>query len=603
MPIPFNYNLKKIHKEVRLSSNLNGNNTDWMAWWYCGIYKNFIAESQPNVLVAFRELSDGNLSDNLIFRRIPLTALGQVRIGTVWKDSMCCSEVVFDTKTFNVDFTENSWKFVSFNLSARNGIDPPYPQNIYPLQYQEDKNWLIEFKLPTSGKLIVPCLEFFSRCYGRSQELKRILTSYPWHGESESSLSRLYAAIDEPEEPGKWKVKLRKRLVNGDVIFLAHAKYDPYAAREAKHIYAQIESQHTTENKAPIFIKVAPWFLGLAEIKVQGIWFDNNRSFLAQRIIGCSDPIGVSIIRDRDNSSNAENAAENKGVSEAWAGIPNKVLSTLPEIIDLTGNIEPDNGSATVNIQDPDFEVLGQPRVVIDVRKHQANESAATKSIKTDHSEFSSGENYGSGKDVGYASIHAKQLMESQGMLRDMWDAMLFLMKENPTLIQSVDWFTFQDGFSSEAKPALIALQHFGADSVDEIDGEIKNWVYLDKTSRETRGVLVARLILDKTTIYILEVQRRPRKKKDPEGKTKESEESYKGLVFMLNDPGQLEAWLTEVLSEIRYIKGVMQKLVGLCPGKVATFNHSPASDEQVPCEAAMLNALYKMGVNIKCFA
>jgi hypothetical protein len=125
----------------------------------------------------------------------------------------------------------------------------------------------------------------------------------------------------------------------------------------------------------------------------------------------------------------------------------------------------------------------------------------------------------------------------------------------------------------------------------------------LDKTSKETRGVLVARLISNKIPIYILEIQRRPRNKKDKEGKSKESEESYKGLVFILNDHSQLEAWLTEVLSKIRHVKGVMQKLAATCPGKVATFNHSPASDEQVPCRAAVLNALHKMGVSVNCSA
>lgn len=86
MPIQLTQQLKHVSKVVRLDGILSGNDKDWMAWWYCGIYKNRKADSQPNALVAFRELLNSNsLSDNIIYRLIPLTALGQVRVGTVWR--------------------------------------------------------------------------------------------------------------------------------------------------------------------------------------------------------------------------------------------------------------------------------------------------------------------------------------------------------------------------------------------------------------------------------------------------------------------------------------------------------------------------------------
>ncbi len=597
MSIPLNYKINKIYNEVRLKCNLRDNDTEWMAWWYCGLYKNHMAESQPNAVVAFRELSAGNLSDDIIIRKIPLTALGQVRIGTVWKDGVCRSEAIFDTWTFTVDFTNDSWKFNSLHESCEKGLKPPYPQSIHPIRYHKDKNWLIEFRLPTGGKLIIPCMEFFSRCYGRSQELNRVLATYPWHGENSVDYSRLYAPIDEQEEEGKWKVKLRKRLVNGDVIFLAHAKYDSYTEKEAKNIYAQIEFEYDPEKITPLFIQVGPWFTGIAEIKVQGIWFDDKQSFLALRIIGCSDPGGVPIIRDRDDMSNANNSTEEAGAGDEGAGIPNKVLSTQPEIIDLTGNAEPDHDTAMIEIHDSDFEVLGHPRVVIDVRKARAKDGTGSRT-EVDVTEFSSGENYSSEKGVGYAAIHARQIMESKGMLQDMWNAMLFLMEKQPDLIQSVNWFTFQDKFSESKLPKLIALQPFDTlDEKKEIDNEARNWAYLDKSNLKMRGVLVARLISNGIPIYILEIQRKPRKKKDHEGTPKDAEESFRGLVFMPNDNCQFETCLQEMLSGIRNVRGVVNKLVGLCPGKAATFKHGSAVNEQMPCEVAVLNALHNIGV------
>jgi hypothetical protein len=595
VPIPFTHKLKRLRKEVRLKNNLVGNNSEWMVWWYCGIYKNHLSDSQPNVLTAFRELSSDSLSDNVILRRVPLTSLGQLRIGTVWKDGMCRSEAVFDTDKFDVDFTKGSWRFTSFRKAAADGDNPPYPRDLYPLQYAEDKNWLIEFKLATGGTLLIPCLEFFSRCYGRSEELKRVLTTYPWYGEKNAHQSRLYAPPNEPEELGKWKVKLRRRLVNSDVILLAHAKYDPYTERTAKSIYGQIESSHDPENKKPIFIKVAPWFQGPAQIKAKGIWFNDMASFLALHIVGCTDPIGLTIQRDRENTNKTNEGADIDGTGNAWAGAAERVLIKPPEIINLTSDNDPDHSAVSVEIQDPDFEVLGQPRVIIDVRRDKAKDAAGPRSKGTDASEFSSGEIHGSGKGVGYASIHARPIMESHGALRDMWNALLFLQKKYPDLIQFVDWFTFEDGFNSSGDPQLIWLQPF--DEQNDVVGEIRNWLYLNPASQEPRGVLVARITVDSIPIYILEIQRRPRKKKDQVGNPKDSEESFKGLVFLLDDQNQLEVWLRKVLSEIRYVKGVMQKLAGTCPGKAATFNHAPASTEQVACEAAVLNALQKAGV------
>lgn len=602
MPIPFTYKFKRISKAVRLKNSLSDNDADWMVWSYCGIYKNRSAESQPNVLIAFRELSSDKLSDNVIYKRVPLTSLGQLRIGTVWKESMCRAEAILDfpEDPFLVDFTKGSWKLTSFHDAFKEDSPPPYPESIYPLHHPVDQNWFIEFKLPTGGKLVIPCIEFFSRCYGRSEEVKRILATYTWDGNQDSVMSRLYAPLDEPEEPGRWKVKLKKRLVNGDVVLLAHAKYDRYTKNTAKSIHSQIEAQHDPKNKKPAFVKVAPWFQGPAQIHAKGIWFDNKRSFLALQIIGGSDPDGLLIMRDRENSNKATNSAEAGKAGDAWSGAQQRKLVKAPDIIDLTGDDEPDHGAAAIELQDQDYVVLGQPRIVIDVRKDRAKSIAGPRSKGADATAFSSGEPHGSGKGVGYASIHAKQVMESHGALRDMWNAMLFLEMKRPELITSVEWFTFEDRFSKDAVPKVIALQPF--DKEDEVDPAIRNWIYSDKSSKELRGILVARIIAEGKPVHIIEIQRRPRTKKDEDGNVTSSEESFMGMVFVLDDQSQFERWLRTVLSQIRYVKGVVQKLIDNCdcPGKVGVFKHSVAKADEVPCEASLANALSKVGVIMK---
>ena len=227
MPIKFDKPTRRIRHVVRFKGSLGENTTNWITWWYCGIVKNTAANTQPLVLIGFREVGSKGLSDEVILRRVPLTALGQFRIGSIWKGGLCRSEAVFQIETFDVTFSKEGWRLVSFSDAKYRGDSAPYPFGIHPLAFSADKNWMIEFDLQSGGKLLIPCLEFLARCYGRSAELKRVLATYPWCGPTEVHNSRLYAPLEEKEEPEKWKVRLRRRMVNGDVVFLAHAKYDP----------------------------------------------------------------------------------------------------------------------------------------------------------------------------------------------------------------------------------------------------------------------------------------------------------------------------------------------------------------------------------------
>lgn len=601
MAIPITFKQRRIVREIRNLDIQKDNKTDWIVWWYCGIYKNLRAESQPKVLIAFREILPDGLSDEIILRRVLLTALGQMRVGTIWKNGLCRAEAIFENDIFHVDFTQGCWKFRSFYDAAELNESPPFPQSTHHLKYNRDKNWLIEFPLSTGGHLVVPCIEFFSRCYGRSQELNRVLAAYPWGGAKDVEHSRLYAPLNEPEEQGKMKVKLRKRMGNGDVVFLAHAKYDNFAEDAAKNIYAQLEAQYIPESSNPLFLKAGPWFQGEALIKANGSWFEEGKSFLALQIVGCSDPEGVSIFRDRENTNKSGPDNDGADLSTAWDGTSNRSLKRLPEIVDLTGDEEPDHGAATVDVEDPHFEVLGVARVIVDVRREHANSARGHFGDGSNPSAFSSGEPYGSNKDVGNASFHAPTVMESHGALRDIWDALLYLRREKPDHINSVNWFTYEDGFQASTEPSLIPLQPFSSEELARIDTATRNWIYFDTKNNIRRGALIARVIISGKPVYFFEIQRRPYKKTQSDGTREDSEQTFKGLVFILDDPRNFNAWLGQLLNRVRYVKGIVVRIVGECPGAAATFKHTPTKGEQVPCEAAIKNALRKVGLAIEC--
>jgi len=551
-----------------------------VVWWYGSIQKNHRAKSVPLVAVFFRKIDDlGNLG-GFIQHPLALTHLGLLRVGTIWKEGYCTAEIEFDEDVFNVNFSKIGWTFVSPSTS-----DGLIPESDYQLKYQNDKNWLVKLELSHGRSAIIPCVEFFSRLYGRSQEIKRVLATYPW----DVVKSKIFSQEQfEFSDNGCYFVKLTKRMTNGDVILAAHIKYDNYASEAAREIYSQIETQFN-EGSNLAFVQVKPWFQGRAQIKLRGRWINNGKTFLALRIQGCSDPIGGDITRDRDNTNQVDETAIDDGLGSGWAGAASRSMTRYPELIDLTDTQEPDSGSETIELEEDEFEVIGTPRIVYDQKRGQIREKSGKPRPSGKLNTASTGEALGSGKEVGQASIQAPVVIGSHGVLRDMWNAMLHIKRTLPERVQKVEWFTFEQGFCSDSEPQLIALSPFGKDEI--IDTDEPNWLYFDVNSKVPRGVLVARLSVDQRSIFILEIQRRPR-----EGGN--SEEPFRGLVFELEHEGQLESCLRTKLPLIRSFKGVVSKLEGRCPGKSKPFNHKTARDEQVAGESWLWNALNKIGID-----
>lgn len=573
---------------------LENEDGELVVWWYYGIRRRPGTTGEPKVLVCFRRvLPDGSLGD-FKHKRLPITSLGQFRVGTIWKEQKRFEELVYETKSFRVNFSEDGWEHCQIDNFNPQPISP----SAYPLSSIKDEpSQMIRFKaIDVKGSdvsLYVPCMEFFSRCYGRSQFIKYILSSYPW----EEAQNRFFAPFPVKPEGDKWFICLRERVLNGDSVFLAHAKYDPYANKKAKSIYSELDISFA-KGAQSVYPKIEPWFTGPAALKVSGVWLEDGKSFLALQIIGSTDPPGDEIYRGRQHRTKAPPSADGS-IADDPIGIPKPKIMKRPPIVAVTGQEEPSTDTGAVIIADEDFEVIGTPRRVKRVKYDVEKGSYKQVPVPDEDTRlFSGGESHGTGSGVGYVMYKADQIMESHGVLRDIWNALIWFHDNYPEKISLPEFYSNEVGFCDNPVPSLLAYQAF-ADDESGIRGAVRNWPFLSAEDRSFRGALLARVQIGVEYIYFFEMQRRFKITEDDSGNEVYTEESFRGMVFKLKSDNSLGKWIECLMDKSRRTEGVLAGIFPLCPGMAELYKHKTAQTEEIPCEAALRNALRKMGIKL----
>lgn len=569
--------------------SLKDENERMVVWWYGPVKKNSRANTVPKVIVFFRYLDEQNNLGKITEREVALTHLGLLRIGSVWHKGTCKTYISYDEEKFDVSFSENKWQLITLDDLQKSSphLDAETDISIYFSEKRPHKTYLIDFFLADSKHLLIPCVEFFSRCYGSSSEVRRVLATYPW----EEVKKRLFKPLDTPPELGIWPIKLNWRMQKGDAILLAHILYDPYAEFAAKSIYAHIETDFSA-GKPLSLLRATPWFQGEGQLAVSGISLGDGKAFLGLRVLGSTQPVGATIQREKEQRIATEKGKNN----DNFFGLSPKRQLGVSDIIDLTDDTEPDHGSSWLDIEEEKFSVLGEPREVIDKRRDKdCSTNSKSVYIPRDEAVFSTGEAYGLGKDIGKAYLHASLEMEKKGMLRDIWAAFHHLYKAHPKKIKNIEWFTFENGFSAYPEPKLIQFNPIS-------DGQstttsVKNWPFIDYEQQQLRGALIIRVMTNTKYIYIIEIQRKNTKLSSNPNKVEE--EAISGLCFTLDNDADFDECLRKKLSEIRYKKGIFKKILNICPGIADTFSHRKSAKDSVFCEAAAKNALRKMGLHL----
>jgi len=347
---------------------------------------------------------------------------------------------------------------------------------------------------------------------------------------------------------------------------------------------------------------VTPWFTGKTKIRVQGIWFNNRKSFLALRIVGHAhpDPYGPVINIDRLDRAEVNEAESGEDDQSSEIGMSQKRKIGPGDELKLTGEEAPDHGAGTVEIVDDDFLTIGPARIVRVLRgEEQGGVKVSGKSSQA-LSNYSSDKRRGYGKGTGYGSIHAKEVSELGGTLSDMWKAALYLKKINPGSISSVRFFTLKEGYGDS--PELKGTPFTAAVSFKQGDDPLEtrhfghSWNFIDRKNNKRRGCLVIHLQCRDKSVHIVEIQRR-KSARIVGGKERFKEENFRGLVMVLAHDDLLSDWLSTFISEASQKKGVISDLISSVPGEADAFNHNDSNSDNVPCEGVLINALKKVGV------
>lgn len=601
LPVQYERSIRQIeHKSLKLDPARR-----YIVWWYGGILSNRNRAHVPLVVVWFRQLNRDGTLGNLVRHPIAISFLRQFRIGSVWHNQKSVEQLQFDTKYSKVHFSGDQWKSALSVASHRESTNLNLiPSHHYGLQYQTGDRSKILLLEGSSGRLLIPCLEFLARCYGHCEEINRILVNQRWSDVVD------YFRLDAPvtHRDGAWSIKLPYFARNTDAHLLAHLRYDEFARLQARRIQADIEQQlfgvadqsraiAATNSPRYAFPTIGPWFKGDAEIEVEGIPLDNG-DFLGLRITAYSVPSKPPIYCEIDEF--------HSNFGEEGGGRPRPPFNTKHppenETTPATDAQAPDGGSNAVIVIDPSIRILGDPAAISIKRNSNEGRGGNHPPPPEDSEQSAPGDRNGQHKGTGRSYFISQAVLDSDGAILDLWNGLLHLQKTYKKVITSVNCYTFSEGLiNNEGDPPKLVSLLFEEKQFTLSDAA-KKWVQFDsKSTDKIRAALIVHVTSPEREAYLFEVQRKRiySKESDENGQTVK-EQKYCGLVVEAPKNKSPESWIPEVLFQIAEHRGIMSRVLPKIPDlNGQDYRRSSSESDAVTGESTARSALKKVAIDI----
>jgi hypothetical protein len=569
--------------QISLAGKLAEYTDELVVWWRGAFTPNKRAKTVPLVNVTFRRIdAEGKLGS---FCTVPigLTYLNYFQIGTVWKkgEPTCDTQLDLLPETL-LDFTPNKWRFVTADEAGFTRPDSPY-QLPFDL-----KTWLLDFPMGEGKNILIPCIEMLVKLYGRSSEISRVLTTYPW----DEVQRRFFFDVDQRWDENA--VKLQRWISNNEAVFLAHLRHDERTAYLSRKLGSDLEAAFlgTRSLDTPFGdLQVAPWFSGSATVRAMGRWLNDGNTFLCLRLTGATEPKGEPLEIHRPDFTTEHPPAED----EDCGLFLKRLTKTVPfdQKAQLTNDQEPGSDIGKHVLLHESFEVLGERREFTTVTQRKPGNRGKRVVPPGDADSLSPGDPGGNGSGTAKGEVVDTPPWESWGALADVWFALEALQKQHPEIVKKFEWITLNER-GTKPPSALVLLKEFEED--DEAAKETRQWIFLDRKLKILRGVQIIRIVCGQRVFYLFEIQRRlfSSRKEDSES----GEQKAQGFLIELTGPwADVSSQIHNILSLIRYHRGGFRDFLGAFRTPCVSFNHTKNAGDKILYVTCIRKNLERLGV------
>ncbi|MPT04318.1 MAG: hypothetical protein E2582_08845 [Delftia sp.] len=558
-------------------------NIDYILLWYGANARSRSEGEVPDIYVWFRLIDQNGNLGRWFSLRVPMTLLGQLRIGSIWRNGISSRQLKFTELHFKGHFDASHW---SCTTSPKDYGPTLIPEHNYCLPYgRHDHSRLLRFKIH-DRTLLIPCMEFFARCYARSAEVNRILVTF---GRKEAEERLMLREPVESSAPNR-SIWIPQFTSKADAHLLAQLRYDQEIARRIASLPAFLDHEFKVRNQSIAFLKIGPWHYGPAQLKVEGVPLESG-DFLGLRITGHSLPEKPQIHAFYIQRETQDDA----GLSPY--PLAHREIIDIPddELIQVNMEQSADRDTDIYRTKDPSMEILGNPASVFPVAMKKAG--GKTVRIPSQPSDSGApGETEGTGKGIGQLRNESDAILPSEGAILDLWNGLIYLKEANPNIINSVEWYNQNGEFSKSSPPgSRVSLPELD-ENASEIEKDATcSWINKNGLPNP-RSVFILKIETQNLQGYIFEVQRA--KRKDDKGITKE--ESFRGLVAIPATGSDLSKWLGAVIYAISAECGMMKKVIRRINPISLHTDHYKRTKRGIDSEAGhatAFNALEKLGI------